>query len=349
MKVMMELDSADALSVGMTLRALAHASPADPSATERLERVGAIMVAAKPAPEPAFTKLEALTREPAVRKAADFYAAASTAAPEDVNAAERGAFIAGADWEKEQRGSGAVAVVGLMARALGLMPGDAEKSAEMRAKLNDLRLEVALVRVAELEAQIATNAPLVTAALATERAREALEACGLAWEVDAKAERDSAESRRKFMNAHLWLSTCVAAESAVAKRHAAPAAPKPAGSILRIVHGDACVTAEAITGLDAHGVGGWAFVCQGCEATWTQPDSSDVTAIDHMLRGHALSHEWTPLYHQAAVERCIHCPAERLRAGDSFHYRPVNTSLTWDDAQPECVVRERAAEAADAD
>ena len=52
MKVTVELDEADCVLIGHTLRSLAHTSLADASAGERLERVGAAMVAAKPTSPP---------------------------------------------------------------------------------------------------------------------------------------------------------------------------------------------------------------------------------------------------------------------------------------------------------
>jgi hypothetical protein len=136
MKVIAELDAADAVTVGMSLRALAHTSLADASAAERLERVGKILVAAKPPTPPEHDS-----------------------------------------WRMS-----------------------------------------ALSAIAELEAKIAAQGPLVAAALATERAREAVVACEQVWASSAHTGREHDEAGRRLANARFWHSTCTSEEHQAAER-----------------------------------------------------------------------------------------------------------------------------------
>ena len=184
----------------------------------------------------------------------------------------------------------------------------------------------ALSAIVELEAKIAAQGPLVEAAATWAEAEKALalaNAAATACEDALDAAKGDAEAKRRSDNASLWYITCARDEEKAAKAmrdaarrliarakfHAQASDVDPdmkpeydfakgergkfyregAKSILRIVLGDACVVAESIAELDAHGVGGWRFACQSCDATWAQPDSSDATAIAHMLMKHAIS------------------------------------------------------------
>ena len=119
-----------------------------------------------------------------------------------------------------------------------------------------------------------------------------MSACEQAWADDINAERVHHDSKRRLANARFWHLTCVSEEHQAAERLAAlcepgAIAPSPDASILRIVRGDACVTAEAIENEHRALEGGWRFSCQVCDATWVQPDSGDATAIAHLRTVHA--------------------------------------------------------------